>query len=226
MNANTEVATTKSQTLAELAAAELAAEITSEDLALPRLYVGQPGSEQVQNDRVPLGSLYLAVDKDDPEPVAVYQQGGPGLLIHMLAMKKVWCFTDEGGSFRVVAESTPGLTADYDYQRGYQMILCLPTFDRELPVSALFKSTAIPTGKKIITAITKSKAAPWESAFELTTVPRSNQKGRWHMPVAATVKPVAKNVKAAAELAELIGVGRPRPEIAAESNTEDDSIPY
>jgi hypothetical protein len=142
----------------------------------------------------------------------------------MLAMKKVWCFTDEGGSFRVVAENTPGLTADYDYQRGYQMILCLPTFDRELPVSVLFKSTAIPTGKKIITAITKSKAAPWESAFELTTVPRSNQKGRWHMPVAATVKPVAKNVKAAAELAELIGVGRPK-EIA-KPEPDDEPIPY
>ncbi len=55
------------------AAALVQSQITAEDLVIPRLYIGQSVSSAVVNNHAPLGSLYLATDRDDPEPVVIYK---------------------------------------------------------------------------------------------------------------------------------------------------------
>ena len=72
---------------------------------------------------------------------------------------------------------------------GYQLALCVPEFDAEMPVSALFKVTAVPTAKKILTTVAKAGGAPWDWAFDLSTMQKSNDRGhRWFIPLATVVK--------------------------------------
>jgi hypothetical protein len=212
--------------VAERAAALIQSQIGMDDMAFPRLYVGQPGSGAVQAELAPAGSLYLATDKDDPEPVVVYKAGqNTGVRVHLLTLEKVWCFTDDDGNYRVVAAGAVRrheLAVPDDVDGGYQLVFCVPQFDAELPVSALFKVTAVPTAKKILTTFARAGGAPWSSAFELTTAPKSNDRGhRWFIPLATVVKAQPRHVAQAAALAELLLVHRPH-EITASLEEVDE----
>lgn len=193
------------QQLAERATAEVRAQIEAEDLAVPRMYVGQPGSAQVQENRVPAGSIFLAIDAEDPNPEGLYKQGGEGVRVHFLTFSKVWVYTDADGSFRVTEDRPDD---DLEPTRGYQMLFCLPEWDPEMPVSMLFKVTGLQAARRILTEIARANAAPWALAFALSTMPRKNDKGRWHQPVVTPTPAKDEHVAAAAKLAALIGVGR------------------
>lgn len=224
---STEIAPTNdSQDIAERATAKIQSQITAEDLAIPRLCIGQPGSGAVQDGHVPAGSIYLATDASDPEPVVIYRPDQKvGVRVHLLTVEKVWVWTDEDKTFRVAAEYASDVPEEA--RRGYQLILSVPEFDSELPVSGLFKKTAIPTAKKILTTVAKSKVAPWESAFLLTTTQKANKEGRWHIPLATTVKAQQKHVQQAASLALLLGVGREPEKAAAVVEAVDDGpVPF
>ena len=156
---------------AELMPYRSAAEtISAEDLAIPRMTVGQSTAAAVQDGLVPPGAMYVASDANDPEPVMLHKPGDKtGVLIHPIALRKQWAYTDEAGDFRLADY----LAADVpeDAQLAYTFVLLVPEFDPELPVSLMLKSTATQTAKKICLAIKRAEPAPpWSVAFRLTTV--------------------------------------------------------
>jgi choline dehydrogenase-like flavoprotein len=193
---------------AELVPYRSAAEtISAEDLAIPRMYVGQPTSSAVQDGLVPPGSLFVASDALDSEPTMLYKAGDTtGPLIHPIGLRKGWAFTDENGDFQI-ADYLAAEVAE-DAQLAYTFALLVPEFDTELPVSMMLKSTARQTAKKICLQIKRAEPAPpWSVAFRLTTAARQNDRGRWHVPQAASAEADRKRVEQAGALAAMLGIG-------------------
>lgn len=192
---------------AELMPYRSAAEtIGAEDLAIPRMMVGQPTSGAVQDGLVASGAIYVGSDANDPEPVIVHKPGAKtGVLVHPIALRKQWACTDEAGDFRLadyLAAEVPE-----DAQLAYTFVLLVPEYDPELPVSLMLKSTGTQTAKKICLAIKRAEPAPpWSVAFRLTTVPRQNDRGRWHVPQAISAEADPKHVGQAGVLAAMLGI--------------------
>ena len=178
------------------------------DISIPRLYLGQPSSHAVQDDLAPLGSIYVASDGDDPEPRIVYKPGGKtGALIHVLAMGRAWTYKDQEGHFRVTgdpeADRWPGS------ERAYQFLTMVPEIGLDIPATWLTKSSAMATGKRMLTAIKQVwPKPPWSLAWSLTTVQRQNKEGRWYVPQAVSVPTKREHVEAAEKLAELLAVAQ------------------
>jgi hypothetical protein len=181
--------------------------IGPEDLALPRLMLGQPTSVAVQEQIVPAGSLFVAHEAADPAPTIIYKPGQKtGAVIHAIGFRKVWCHRSDDDKF-IVADRLPTDTIGpgEDAQPGYEMAVLVPAFDTGMPVSWLLKSTGMSAGKRIYTETIKQGVALWSLAWSVTTSPRQNDKGRWFAPVAKLDKPKPVNVKAAAQAAQLLG---------------------
>jgi hypothetical protein len=183
--------------------------IGAEDIAIPRMTVAQATSQAVQDGLVPSGAIFIAQDANDPEPVIVHQPDAKtGVLVHPITLRKQWVY-DEAGEFRVVdylAEDVP-----QDAQLAYNFALLVPEYDAELPVSLMLKGTATQTAKKFCLAIKRAEPAPpWTTAFRLTTIPRQNDRGRWHVVQATSAEPDAKHVEQAAALAAMLGIADTR----------------
>ncbi len=210
---------------AELVPYRSAAEtISAEDLAIPRMYVGQPTSSAVQDGLVPSGAMYVAADSNDPEPVIVYRLGDEtGVLVHPITLRKGWAFSDENGDFRVadyVASDVPE-----DAQLSYTFVLLVPEYDVGLPVSCMFRATGTPTAKKVCLAIKQAEPEPpWSVALRLTTAPRQNDRGRWHVPQAISAEADPKHVEQAAALAAMLGIATDA-RASSENRGKDDDGP-
>lgn len=180
--------------------------IEAEDLGIPRMMVGQPSSVAVQDGRVPAGAIYIAANAEDPEAQIVYKPGGRdrGVDVLPLSFLKGWCFRDEGDQFRVVPDGTEGVPQEAD--RVHTWLFCCPDFDPELPVSYLFKVSALPASQKIALAVKRSSDPSWTLAFRLTTTARQNNKGRWFVPQVVSIKPKPAQLEAAAKLAAELGI--------------------
>jgi hypothetical protein len=210
------------QSFAELAAEKFREQVSIEDLAVPRLFVGQPTSRAVVDHNVPLGAIYLASAASDPDPVVLYKPNQKkGVVVHLLGYARVVIYHDDDGSFRVVPQGSAGVPHEAD--GGYQLMLLIPAFDDGMPVSGLFKSSGAAAAKTIITIAARSGLAPWCTAFELTTQQRRNELGTWHVPIAKAVEAQPAHVEAAETLAQLIGIGRAQAEICSPAEADDDS---
>jgi hypothetical protein len=221
--------------------------ITAEDVALPRLYVGQPVSHAVANGHAKVGSIYAATDAEDPEPLPLYEPGRPGVLIYPLRLVKGWSLSTDG-EFQTFPYEDPNVPEDA--WLAYHYDLLVPTVDLELPCRFTLSKTGTPTARKINTAMKRHEPRPpWELAFLLTTAPRQNERGRWFVAQATATEPQAEHVLRAGEIAGLIppaGVTRTNRELARapaaqadpdapaaevaqapkESIFDDDSIPF
>ena len=225
-NTNTETSMTTEEThtsselvpTAAMTPAYYGEPIGARDLFLPKLFTAHSSSRVVQEDLVPFGALYVAMDANDPEPRVLYRPGAKnGVVIHALGKRDVWTYRDEDDRFRVVNVRDAVLPPTLDAVRGYDLAVLVPAYDLDLPCSWLLKSSAMSTGKRILTQVMRAAPAPsWDLAFSITTVQRQNAQGRWYVPQAVSVKAKPEHVHAAAKAAELLGVraaGR-TPEIA------------
>jgi hypothetical protein len=204
-------AQTPSPSIADRAAAltphrSAAETIGTEDLAIPRMMIAQATSQAVQDGLVPVGAIYVASDANDPEPVVVHEPGSKsGVLVHPIALRKQWAYSDEAGDFRLVDYAAEGVPQDA--QLAYTFVTLVPQFDAGLPVSVMLKSTATQTAKRICLWIKRAEPAPpWSVAFRLTTVPRQNDRGRWFVVQATSAEPDANHVEQAAALAAMLGI--------------------
>jgi hypothetical protein len=182
--------------------------VPEEDLALPQLRIGHSSSLCVQEGDVPFGALYVAYDAADPEPQVLFRPGEKaGVRVHVLGKRSVWCFNDEETdkyTVRDVRESPAPPVPDA--QRGYEFAILIPAYDMTLPAVWLVKSSAMACGKRILTTIMRDGGPPSRMCFELTTVARQNERGRWFVPQAVSVKPQPKHIEAAVTAAALLGV--------------------
>jgi hypothetical protein len=179
-----------------------------EDLALPRLAVAQSTSRPVQNELVPVGSIYVTHEPEDPDPQVVYTQDRKdGVVVHVLGHRKAWVYHDDEDRFTVSGRS-PGaqIGPSADAQPAYELAVLVPAFDEQLPCSWLLKGSAMNVGKRVFTAATKESVPLFALAWSISTVQRQNERGRWFAPVATPIaKPRAEHVSAAAQAAQLLG---------------------
>jgi hypothetical protein len=176
-------------------------DIGAEDIALPRLKIGQFMSGVVQDGDVKAGAIFSSTGEDDAE--VLYNHGDKqGVLIHVLAMTRGKSVS-EGGELFTYAYNDPEAPAEAWVT--YNYVVCLPEVDTELPFKWLLTRTGAPAAKQINTVLRRNAALPpYGLAFRVETKQKENQKGKFFVPRVTPVDASAPHVEAAAKLASMI----------------------
>lgn len=182
--------------------------IGAEDIAVPKLYVGNYLSEAVRSQLVKFGDVFLALGADDQEPNVLWSLGSddPGVLFHVLHLKKGKSWSD-GGPLQLYDYDDPSAPADAKVT--YNYVLFLPEVDPDMPAKLLLTKSGTPTAQKINTVLVRNAASgpSWSNAFRLTTVKRKNDKGEYAVAQVVVAQADQKHVKQASELFEQIAPG-------------------
>lgn len=199
-----------------------AMEITAEDVALPRMKVGQYMTEQVKQQSVQFGDLFVSLGEDDPDPIILASLGDEkGAIIHVLDMYKGKSLS-EGGELTLYDYDDPA--APPEAWVTYNYTVAIPEADDYLPCKWMLTRTGRTTAQQINTILKKNEAAgpAYVNAFEVTTIKRENAKGEFAVPRVRLVEAEPKNIEIASKMAEIIS-GRPAPAAAA-SPTDEPAI--
>jgi hypothetical protein len=178
--------------------------LTSDDIALPRIYIGQFMSAAVQGQLVKAGQIFAATSGDDPDPQVLWTKGDDeGVLLHVIGLRKAKSFS-EGGELQLFDFDDPN--APSDSWVTYNYMLALPEVDSDLPYKLLLTRTGRQTALKINTVLQKNSISGpmWNQAFRLTAAERENNKGKFYVAQAAQVEATATNIEIAANLASQI----------------------
>lgn len=184
-----------------------ALDITADDVALPRLYIGQHMSAAVQDGLVKPGAIFTALGKEDADPNVVWGPPGPkageGVLVHILGLSK-------GKSLSVDGELE---LYDYDDPNAppeawvtYNYTVALPEVDADIPYKWLLSRTGAPAAKQINLVLKKNagRGPAWHTPFRFTTVPRENAKGKFFVPRVSQAEADASHIEIAESLAEIV----------------------
>ncbi len=175
--------------------------ITADDVALPRLYIGQFMSKAVQEQLVKAGSIFSASGQDDPDPQVLWSPGDDaGVLFHVVGMRKGKSISD-GGELQLFDFDDPN--APPDAWVTYNYTLVLPEHETDVPYKFLLTRTGRPAALQINTVLKKNSISgpAWATAFRLTAAERENTKGKFYVARAAAVEANVVNVKLAEGLA-------------------------
>lgn len=186
-----------------------ALEITAEDIALPRIYIGQFMSDAVKEGYVKAGSIYSATGSDDPDPqvLAAADKNGVdrdnGVIVHVLALRKGKSFSD-GGELQLYDYDDP--SAPKEAWITYNYTVCLPEHDEDVPYKWLLTRTGKQAAQKINTVLKKNEGAgpAYANAFKFNTARRENAKGEFYVAQITPVPADPKHVEIAERLAVLV----------------------
>jgi hypothetical protein len=181
-----------------------AMEIGSEDVALPRLYIGQYMSDHVQEERVKAGAIFTALGKDDPDPQVLWEPGTEeGVRFHVLALRKGKSISADG-QLLLYAFDDPDAPADAWVT--YNYVIALPRVDQDVPYKWLLTRTGRPAAQQINLVIKKNEARgpAHENAFEVVTSPRENAKGKFFVPRIRPVEAEKEDVELATQFATML----------------------
>lgn len=181
-----------------------ALELTAEDVALPRLYIGQFMSQHVQDGNVPAGAIFTALGQEDPDPEVLWEPGDEaGIRLHILDLKLGKSLSIDG-ELQLYDHNDP--EAPPEAWTTYNYAVALPDVDQEVPYKWLLTRSAKATAKQINMVLMKhqAKGPAYEVAFEIETAPRENQKGKWFVPRARSVEAKDEHVKIAESLVGMI----------------------
>ena len=180
-------------------------EIEAEDVALPRMYLGQFTSDHVKDKTsdVNAGDIFAAVGSDDPDPKVLYDGEGDGVLIHVLGLRKGKSLSVDG-ELETWAFDDPD--APVEAWTTYNYFVFLPEVDNDVPYKWLCTRSAKPAAQQINTVLKRAegRGPSWSVAFRVTTAHRSNKKGEWYVPRVRQVEPDEKHVARAEALAQMI----------------------
>lgn len=179
-------------------------EISAEDVALPRLKLGQYMSNFVQENQVPAGALFTHVGQDDPDPQVLYEAGDDeGLRFHVLDMRRGKSVSADG---ELVTYDYNDPDAPADAWVTYDYTVVLPDHGDDFPVKWLLTRTGRPAAQQINLVLAKAASAGphWNVAFEVTTVQRSNDKGKYFVPRVKHVEAKEEDIELANKLAAMI----------------------
>jgi hypothetical protein len=202
MTDSTEVAETTGAGVPALVSTP-AIEIDAGDVALPRVYIGQYSSDQVVDKRVEFGDIFTALGQDDPAPNVVHNvDTEDGVLLHVLGLRKGKSLSQDG-ELELFAFDDPN--APPEAWVTYQYVVALPEVDQELPFKMLWTRSATPAAKQVNLVLAKnaSRGPAWLNAFRVTTAFRSNEKGRWYVPIVRPVDADPEHVELCESLAAL-----------------------
>ncbi len=178
-----------------------ALQITAEDIALPRIYIGQYMSKAVQEQLVKAGDVYSATGQEDPDPQVLCPEGSDeGVIFYVIALRKGKSISD-GGELQLFDFDDP--SAPPEAWVTYNYTVCVPSVDEDVPFKLLLTKTGRPAALNINTVLKKNSISgpAWVNAFKLTTAKRENAKGKFYVARVTTVEADAKAVEVAQNLA-------------------------
>ena len=184
-----------------------ALEIGAEDIALPRLYIGQYMSDAVKDRNIDVGAgdIFVASGKDDPDPQVLWVAGSdkPGPVVHVLSLRRGKSIS-EGGELVLFDYNDPD--APPEAWVTYNYMIAIPSFDEEIPVKWLLTRTGKPAAQQMNTVLKKNegRGPSWVNAFEVTTDQRENKKGEYFVPRVRKVEADDAAVKVAESLAAVV----------------------
>lgn len=218
-----QVATRESPAVPALAPTP-ATTITAEDIAIPKLYVGNQMSKAVKKRAANFGDIYLAesADADDPQVLWEFGSTEPGVLIHVLHVRKGLSYKEQGGDLQTWQFGDPN--ADGRAWTTYTYTLILPEVDPDMPATLLLTRSGKPTAQKINTVLARNAASGpmYANAFRLTTAERHKDDNDWAIFQAQTETAAKKHVGQAAALYEQIAPGLDRASRHSNGSDEPD----
>lgn len=159
-------------------------DITAEDVALPRLYIGQFMTKACQDRLVNHGDIFLATGKDDGDPRVLwgFGSGDPGPVFYVIGLEKGKSVQDsDSGELLLFDYDDP--TAPPEAWITYKYTIAIPAAEWDVPIRYLLTKTGRPAAQQINTVLKKDAQSPsWVHAFELTTDDRENKKGKYWVP--------------------------------------------
>lgn len=180
-----------------------ALEIDHEDVALPRIKIGQFMTGQVQEGLVKAGDIFASTSEDDADVLRKQDAKDDGLLFHVLTMRKGKSATIDG-ELETYDFHDPAAPADA--WTTYNYFVCLPEVDDEVPYKWLLTRTGRPAAQTINTVLKKNtvRGPAWANAFRVTTAQRENQKGKFYVARVRSVEADPKHTEAAEALAVMM----------------------
>jgi hypothetical protein len=175
--------------------------ITSDDIALPRVYIGQFMSQHVQDKVVNPGAIYVAQGADDPDPQVLHELGDPtGVTFHALSLRKGLSYSQDG-ELQLYDFGDPN--APEGAWTTYNYIVVLPEHDPDVPAKWLLTRTGRPAAQQINMVLKKneSKGPAYINAFTVTTAERKNAKGKYFVARVAPAEASAANLEVVSALA-------------------------
>lgn len=182
-----------------------ALEIEAEDVALPRMYIGQYMSDHVKDKSsdVAAGDIFSAVGSDDPDPQVLFDGDGEGVLIHVLGLRKGKSLSVDG---ELETWSYDDPDAPAEAWTTYNYFVFLPEVDQDVPYKWLLTRTGKPAAQQINTVLKRAegRGPSWSVAFRVTTAQRKNRKGEYFVPRVRQVDAEEDHVAQAEKLAQMI----------------------
>lgn len=178
-----------------------ATSISAEDIAIPRIYIGQALSTAVQEGLMKTGQLFYGNSAEDPDPQLLDQP----TRIHVLHFRKAKSWSPGPGM--------PLETWDFDdpsqneqAYTTYNYTLCLPEIDTEMPFKLLLARSSAPAARSINTVLMRnaSQGPAWVNAFDLTTAERKKENARYAIAQVRAVTPVPAHVEIADALGRIV----------------------
>ena len=185
--------------------------ITAEDIAIPKLYVGNYMSDAVKHQRAKFGDVYLAASSDDSDPQVLWSLGSSdaGVLAHVLHLRKGKSYAPKGSDERLLMWDFDDPDAHPEAWTTYQYTLILPEVDPDMPARMLLTKSSKGVAQKINTVLARNGGNLHDSAFRLTSAKRQSGQNEWAIFQAASVsqEEATVHVAAAADLFEVLRPG-------------------
>lgn len=177
-------------------------DIGTEDVALPRVYLGQYSGEHVKKERVPKGCIFTATGADDADP-QVISNGSDPVRVHVLSLSRGKSVSRDG-ELELYDLNDPDAPADA--WTTYNYVVCLPKVDQLLPFKWLLSRSGQPAAKNINLVIMRNEATkpPYALAFDLTCIEKTSPKGDYFVPQIKPAEADDEDVKIAEAMATML----------------------
>lgn len=174
-------------------------DISSEDIALPRIKIGQFMTQQVKSQLAGAGDIFASTGEDDATVLWEADSKDDGLLVHVISLRKGKSITVDG---ELVTYAFDDTDAPPDAWTTYNYLVALPEVDLDVPYKWLLTRTGRPAAQQLNTVLLKNTDKPaWHTAFRVTTAERNNKKGTYYVPRIAIAEADKDNVEAIEGLA-------------------------
>lgn len=202
-------------------------EISAGTIRVPKIKKGEPLAAAVRDGYANFLDIYTTTGSEDTNPKVIAKADvkagqtadGNAVVLHVLAVREgrsetvndeLVSYTLQGGRW---VSSFDGSEAGQNAYVTQTYVVCLPEVDGSTPFELMLYRTSLPAAKNINTALVEhvnKGGAPWELAFELTTLKRSNSKFTWGVFQARSAEANDANVATALDLASQLAAILPK----------------